>query len=266
MGASESYSTASVSSAAGLLSVGCRVVLFSLFFFNAAAAAAGFSLRVAGLAFEVKAIVVVGASSCFVVVCVVCVFSIFSTKSDKCTVFAFRKKCARICLQNVLVFCCPEARQGALYAVSQGLNFFLGLRPKKAHRLRKRRKNAEDGATAPKTAQRLRGRRRTAVVWLRAEPVYNVLFRGVVFYIMLYNIFYNDFISFSGSRRGCRRAGIPSLSLSLLPQNLLNLKLLLLLLLLLPHLTHSQYMSIMSMMSLSLHTHTHSHMLHLSLA
>ncbi len=80
----------------------------------------------------------------------------------------------------MLVFCCPEARQPALYAVFQGLNLFLGVRQKTAHRLRKRRKSAEDGATAPKTAQLLRGRRRTAAVWLRADPAYNVFFRSLL--------------------------------------------------------------------------------------
>jgi hypothetical protein len=64
----------------------------------------------------------------------------------------------------MLVFCCPEARQPALYAVSQGLNLFLGgptengaSAPKTAQKLRRRRNSSEDGVTAPRPSPNRRG-------------------------------------------------------------------------------------------------------------
>ncbi len=78
--------------------------------------------------------------------------------------FFSQKKCARFLLQNMLVFCCPEARQGALYAVIQGLNLFLGgptengaLAPKTSQKRRRRRNSSEDDAAAPEPSPNRRG-------------------------------------------------------------------------------------------------------------
>ncbi len=98
------------------------------------------------LRFGVKPIVlaaVVGDGAVTSLSCCGCV-AIFSTKSNiLCTIFSPLKNVRCFCLLNVLVFCCPEARQGALYAVSQGLNLFLG-------------GPTENGASEPKTAQQPR--------------------------------------------------------------------------------------------------------------